>query len=97
MKAVVMNKDKYPMYGLAPVVGGGLAVWAGLPPTLLLAFLVCPLMMFFMMRGVHGGQGKGADSGHHDASVTGSDTQERAASRQSWRPDGSHERIDSPE
>jgi hypothetical protein len=34
-------------------------VWAGVPAdTLLVAGLVlmCPLMMFFMMRGMHGGQ-----------------------------------------
>jgi hypothetical protein len=30
----------------------------------LLLVLVCPLMMFFMMRGMHGGQGGNAQSGH---------------------------------
>lgn len=57
---VIMTKDRYPLYGLAVVVGAAVAVWAGLPPALLLFLLVCPLMMFFMMRGMHGGQGPGA-------------------------------------
>lgn len=30
----------------------------------LLPLLACPLMMVFMMRGMHGGQGDNADSGH---------------------------------
>ena len=30
----------------------------------LLLILACPLMMFFMMRGMHGGHGGNADGGH---------------------------------
>ena len=30
----------------------------------LLFLLACPLMMFFMMRGMHGGQGGDASGGH---------------------------------
>jgi Protein of unknown function (DUF2933) len=30
----------------------------------LLLILACPLMMIFMMRGMHGGQGGDADGGH---------------------------------
>jgi Spy/CpxP family protein refolding chaperone len=30
----------------------------------LLLFLACPLMMVFMMRGMHGGRGGSADGGH---------------------------------
>ena len=30
----------------------------------LLILLACPLMMVFMMRGMHGGHGGNADSGH---------------------------------
>ena len=53
-----MNKDHYPYYGVALVAGAALAVWAGMPFAFLL-FLVCPLMMFFMMKsmgmgGMHG-------------------------------------------
>jgi hypothetical protein len=46
-----MNKDHYPLYGVALVAGAALAVWAGMPFAFLL-FLVCPLMMFFMMKGM---------------------------------------------
>jgi Na+-transporting methylmalonyl-CoA/oxaloacetate decarboxylase gamma subunit len=48
-----MNKDHYPMYGIALVAGAAVAVWAGMPFVFLL-FLACPLMMFFMMRGMGG-------------------------------------------
>jgi L-asparagine transporter-like permease len=48
-----MNKDHYPFYGVALVAGAALAVWAGMPFAFLL-FLVCPLMMFFMMKGMGG-------------------------------------------
>lgn len=46
-----MNKDHYPFYGAALVAGAALAVWAGMPVAFLL-FLICPLMMFFMMKGM---------------------------------------------
>ncbi|MGQ0843443.1 MAG: DUF2933 domain-containing protein [Sporichthyaceae bacterium] len=49
-----MTQNKYPLYGLVIATGAVLAVWAGLPPSFLLILLVCPLMMFFMMRGMHG-------------------------------------------
>ncbi len=61
-----MNKNAYPGYGLALLAGGALAIWLGFPPALLLILLVCPLMMFFMMRGMHGGQ-----DGHSDRSKDG--------------------------
>ncbi|PKH37865.1 Protein of unknown function [Nocardioides alpinus] len=48
-----MNKDHYPFYGVALVVGAALAVWAGMPIAFLF-FLACPLMMFFMMKGMGG-------------------------------------------
>ena len=47
----------------------------------LLLLLACPLMMFFMMRGMHGGHGGNADSGQahgggcdHDRTGTDSST-----------------------
>lgn len=58
-------KDRYLLYGLALVAGAALAVWAGLPPSLLLILLVCPLMMFFMMRGMQGRQGPGTGAPRH--------------------------------
>ena len=51
-----MNENHYPFYGVALVVGAALAVWAGMPVAFLL-FLVCPLMMFFMMKGMGGMHG----------------------------------------
>jgi len=79
----IMNNNQYPLYAVAILAGAGLALWAGLSPFFLL-FLACPLMMFFMMRGMQGGH---ADS---DASPGG----QRASTPP--RPadlDGSHERI----
>ena len=47
------NEGTYPMYALAVVAGAAIAVWAGLPLTFLF-LLICPVMMFFMMRGMGG-------------------------------------------
>ena len=80
------NKEKYPMYALAIVAGAGLAVWAGLPLAFL-ALLICPVMMFFMMRGMAGmggGQRDDDSSREKAAAVKRSDA---------LPPDGSHERI----
>ena len=50
-----MNDNKYPLYAVAILVGGGFALWAGLSPFLLIFLVACPLMMYFMMRGgMHG-------------------------------------------
>lgn len=81
-----MNKDKYPMYALALVAGAAIAVWAGLP-IVFLFLLACPIMMFFMMRGM-GGMSGGQDS---DATRAAASKRANAA-----KPDGSHERIDRP-
>lgn len=87
-----MNSSRFPLYAVAILVGGGLALWAGLSPFFLVLLVACPLMMFFMMRSgmhgeAHGGHG-GADSLHS-----------AKQSSQPTRPsdlDGSHERIDRP-
>lgn len=50
------NKDKYSMYALAIVAGAAIAVWAGLPLAFLI-LLLCPVMMFCMMRGTGGMSG----------------------------------------
>ncbi len=81
-----MNKDKYPMYALALVAGAAIAVWAGLPITFLF-LLACPLMMFFMMRGMGGMHGGQSSESTRDRDTTKRDTAKR---------DGSHERIDQP-
>jgi hypothetical protein len=51
-----MNKDTYPLYTLALAAGAGIAVRAGLSLTFLF-LLICPVMMFFMMRGMGGTSG----------------------------------------
>ncbi len=71
------DKSKYPMYALALVAGAAVAVWAGLPLTYLF-LLICPVMMFFMMRGMGGSRGGTSDEAQSDAS----------------KSDGQHERID---
>ena len=50
-----MTTDKYLRYGLAVAAGVAFAVWVGISPTLIVLFLACPLMMFFMTREMHGG------------------------------------------
>jgi len=62
-------KNNYGLYALtvAILVVGALAF--GLPLANLLwvgVILACPLMMFFMMRGMGGGSGSGHDSKHDD-------------------------------
>lgn len=84
-----MNHGKnFPLYALAVLAGGGLAIWAGISPFFLLILLVCPLMMFFMMRsGMHGGHGEQDHSQHG---------QPGSAPTRPADLDGSHERIDRP-
>jgi len=104
-----MSKDKYPIYAVGIVVAAGLAVWAGISPFFLI-LLACPLMMFFMMRGMNGGhenhggqENHGGSSGHHEAGAPSSTGQPPpdpgqppSDPGQPWHPDGSHERIDQP-
>ena len=83
-----MNKDKYPMYALALVATAGIAVWAGLPLASLL-LLICPVMMFFMMRGMMGGTSGGQRGEHLTVIMT-------ARSDRIGPKPGSHGRIDQP-
>lgn len=86
-----MTRDKYLVCGVAIAGGAGVAVWAGLPPATLVFLLVCPLMMFFMMRGMQSTSGR---NDHHEAAKRDTDTAQQAAAGQSGQPDGSPERID---
>ncbi len=55
-----MKGKNYGLYAVALAIVAVGALWAGLPVgtlALLGLVLVCPLMMFFMMRGMHGGDG----------------------------------------
>lgn len=61
-----MKNTNYGLYAVAAaiVVVGALAL--GVPAGTLVLIgiaLACPLMMFFMMRGMHGGHGGGSDRG----------------------------------
>lgn len=58
-----MIKAKYPFYALAIVAVGGIAFWAGLPPSLLIVLLVCPLMMLLMMSMMMRGPNSGQENG----------------------------------
>ena len=63
-----MKNRNYALYAVALAIVVVGALWAGLPVASLAFFgflLVCPLMMFFMMRGMHGGQDShGSQDGH---------------------------------
>jgi hypothetical protein len=88
-----MNSSRnYPLYAVAIVVGGAIAIWAGVPPVFLMVLVACPLMMFFMMRGgMHGD----AHSGHNHSDYRHGTKQASQPTRPSDL-DGSHERIDRP-
>ena len=94
-----MCKDRYSICGFAILAGAGVALWAGISPSFLLVVLVCPLMMFFMMRGMHGaqqvhGRNTGHDESGHESGLPSRGTPQGAGD--AWRRplDGSHERID---
>ena len=68
-----MNKRNYGLYAIAVAIAVVGALALGVPVStlgFLALVLVCPLMMLFMMRGMHGGNG-------HDAK--GDDDRDRAA------------------
>lgn len=88
-----MNSSRYPLYAIAIVLGAGIALWAGLPPFLLILLVACPLMMLFMMRGMGGMDGDAHGHGGSDSSHGA--TQDPQPARPSDL-DGSHERIDRP-
>ncbi|MEU0681342.1 MULTISPECIES: DUF2933 domain-containing protein [Streptomyces] len=53
-----MRREQLPLYAIALAIGIVGLVALGVPVgtlALLLVFLACPLMMVFMMRGMHGG------------------------------------------
>ena len=83
------NKQNYPMYALAILAGVGIAWWTGVPWTFLL-FLICPVMMFLLMRGMGGMGGMGSGQRGDDAAFE----KDAAAKRPTASaPDGSHDRI----
>jgi hypothetical protein len=79
-----MKRQQWGLYAVAlAILVVGLA-WVGVPASTLLVaglVLVCPVMMFVMMRGMHGGD----MSGHDRHSTPAEDTE-----RTDGRPDGLH-------
>ncbi|MFF1298416.1 MULTISPECIES: DUF2933 domain-containing protein [unclassified Streptomyces] len=64
------NNRNYGLYAVAVAIAVVGALALGVPLgdlAFLLIVLACPLMMFFMMRGMHGGGMHGRGSGHDDA------------------------------
>lgn len=64
-----MNKNpNYGLFAVAVAVAFVGAVWLGVPLgtlALLAIVLVCPLMMMFMMRGMHDGDHSGGSKHRH--------------------------------
>ncbi len=62
-----MKSSNLGLFAIAAAIAFVGALWAGVPLAGLapaLIFLACPLMMIFMMKGMHGG---GSDSKDRDA------------------------------
>jgi hypothetical protein len=71
-KEHLMKREQMPLYAIALAVLVVGLVYAGVPlgtVVVLPLILACPLMMFFMMRGM-GGMGHGGMSQGHDQSPT---------------------------
>ena len=61
-----MKSSNMGLFAIAAAIAFVGALWAGVPLAGLatvMIFLACPLMMFFMMKDMHGG---GRDSDHRD-------------------------------
>ena len=64
-----MNRNQFPTWIVGALVVAAVLGVAGVPLRALLPFavlLACPLMMAFMMRGMHGGGSGGGHGGHED-------------------------------
>jgi multisubunit Na+/H+ antiporter MnhG subunit len=62
-----MKRQQWGMYAVALAILVVGLVWAGVPASTLLVaglILVCPVMMFVMMRGMHGGDASSHDTSH---------------------------------
>ena len=76
-----MITNKNLTYAVAALVVAGVALVAGMPAYLLLV-LACPVMMFFMMSSMSGGNTHG-----------NADAPDTKASTKTTTPDGSHDRL----
>ena len=77
-----MFTNKNLTYGVAALVAAGIAVLAGMPAYYLIV-LACPVMMFFMMSSMSGGNAR-------DDAPAAPDAEPRT---KATAPDGSHDRI----
>jgi len=78
-----MNTNKNLKYGVVALVAAGIALVAGVPAYFLLV-LICPVMMFFMMASMSGGNGRGdanTQNGHRNEGT------------KTHTPDDSHDRL----
>ncbi|MEO7351581.1 MAG: DUF2933 domain-containing protein [Marmoricola sp.] len=78
-----MNTNKNLQYGVVALVAAGIALVAGVPAYLLLV-LICPVMMFFMMASMSGGNDR------RDADTQNGQPNELTKTH---TPDGSHDRL----
>jgi hypothetical protein len=65
-----MNRQHLPLYAIAAAILVVGLVALGVPATALLygaIALACPLMMIFMMRGMHGGDDPGSHATHENS------------------------------
>ncbi|MBC9713916.1 DUF2933 domain-containing protein [Streptomyces sp. TRM66268-LWL] len=72
-----MNTKNYGLYAIALAIAVVGALWIGVPLgtlTFLVLVMACPLMMIFMMRGMH--SGGGMHGGGHDQHKTSSKDEE---------------------
>ena len=80
-----MNTNRNLKYGVVALVAAGIALAAGVPAYFLL-ILICPVMMFFMMASMSGGNTRN-DADAPDAKAS------TKASTKAITPDGSHDRL----
>jgi hypothetical protein len=72
-----MRNRNYGLFAVAAAIVVVGVIWAGFPLATLGLILVCPLMMFFMMRGMGGMGGMGGDSKRDSNAEDGSDPVDR--------------------
>lgn len=83
-----MSNNKV-LYGIAIIAGAGIAIWAGLPPIVLL-LLACPIAMMFMMGGMSGMGGM--HGGNDDQNLSSGKEQDAPTSPHAEFPQGSSDR-----
>ena len=89
-----MNNSRFTNHATQAIAATVIAIWLHLPLTLLL-LLICPLIMFFVMRGIVNSDSRSRQRPDEDDLDPASRAGHPPAGAR--RPlDGSHERIDNP-